>query len=233
MGGRNLDLMERHEDTRDKFRTEVVRFELDQIMQHFTETIEAINAQFDVTNELIECGKVTEAENIWRSQIIFLASALDFYMHELTKYGLCEIYNGNWDRTDKYNNLQVNMKVIELALKSGEEIDWFLEHINGYYQSITIVSYESVREQFNLLGINLASVADRAFYQRGRTEKTKEKLKRRLNELFSRRNIIAHQTDRTHTDAQIKSITKDIVENFIWDIEKIVSSIDNEARNKG
>ena len=76
---------------------------------------------------LVEYGKVIEGENIWRAQIVFLASALDFYMHELTKYGLCEIYNENWDRTDKYENLQVNMKVIEVALKSGEDIDWFLE----------------------------------------------------------------------------------------------------------
>ena len=44
MEERNLDLVARNEDTRDKFHTEVIRFELDQILQHFTETIQAINA---------------------------------------------------------------------------------------------------------------------------------------------------------------------------------------------
>ena len=122
MEERNLDLAARNEDTRDKFHTEVIRFELDQILQHFTETIQAINAQFDV--------------------------------------------------------------------------------------------------------------ADGAFYQRGGTENTKDKLKRRLNELFSRRNIIAHQSDRAHTDAQVKNITKEIVQNFIYDVQKIVSSIDAVAKNK-
>lgn len=200
MDERNLDLMARNENTRDKFQTEVVRFELDQVLQHFVETIQTINAQFDVVDELIESGKVIEGENIWRAQIIFLASALDFYMHELTKYGLCEIYNENWNHTDKYENLQVNMKAIEIALKSGEDIDWFLEYINNYYRAITMVSYESVKDQLKLLGISLASVADGAFYQRGGTENTKGRLKRRLNELFSRRNIIAHQSDRAHTD---------------------------------
>ena len=72
MDERNLDLMPRIEDARDKFHTEVIRFELDEIMQHFTETIDAINAQFDVANELLENEKITEAENIWRAQIIFL-----------------------------------------------------------------------------------------------------------------------------------------------------------------
>ena len=232
MEERNLDLMSRNEETRDKFHTEVIKFELDEIMQHFTETIQAINAQFDVADELLESGKITDGENICRAQIIFLASALDFYMHELTKYGLCEIYNENWARTDKYDNLQVNMKVIEVALKSEEDIDWFLEYINDYYRTVTMVSYESVRDQLNLLGIKLELVADGAFYQRGGTEKTKDKLKRRLNELFGRRNIIAHQTDRAHADAQVNTITKEIVQKFICDIEKIVSSIDAEARNK-
>ena len=232
MEERNLDLVARNEETRDKFHTEVIRFELDQILQHFVEAMQSINAQFDVADELAESGKVIEGENIWRAQIIFLASALDFYMHELTKYGLCEIYNENWDRTDKYENLQVNMKVIEVALKSGEDIDWFLEYINNYFCSITMVSYESVKDQLNLLGINLALVADGAFYQRGGIENTKDKFKRRLNELFGRRNIIAHQSDRAHKDAQINIITKEIVQNFICDIEKIVRSIDTEARNK-
>lgn len=231
MEERNLDLEARNEDIRDKFHTNVVRFELDQIMQHFDEAIQTINAQFVVADELIESGKVNEGENIWRAQIIFLASALDFYMHELTKYGLCEIYNENWDRTDKYENLKVNMKVIEVALKSGEDIDWFLEYINNYYRAITMISYESVKDQFKLLGINLAHIADRAFYQREGTERTKDKFKRRLNELFSRRNIIAHQSDRAHTDAQVKSITKEIVQNYIRDIDKIVKSIDDEIRN--
>lgn len=74
MEERNLDLMSRNEETRDKFHTEVIKFELDEIMQHFTETIQAINAQFDVADELLESGKITDGENIWRAQIIFLVN---------------------------------------------------------------------------------------------------------------------------------------------------------------
>ena len=229
---RNLDLGSRKEGTRDKIHTKVVRFKLDQIMCHFTETLEAIKGQFHVADELIEEGKTTEGEYIWRAQVVFLASALDFYMHELTKYGLCKIYDEDWEKTDKYSNIQVNMSVIETALKSGEDIDWFLEYINSHYQAITMVSFVSVKDQLHLLGIDLGAVADSSFYERGGTEKTKNKLKRRLNELYNRRNIIAHQTDRAHTDAQMKDITKEIVEDFIYDMEKIVRSIDKEARNK-
>ncbi len=232
MNKRNLDLMPRVEGTRDKFHTKVVRFELDQIMQHFTETMEIIKKQFAVADELVVAGRTPEGENIWRAQIVFLASALDFYMHELTKYGLCEIYDEKWEKTEKYKNLQISMEMIEVAVKSGEETDWLLEYFNEYYQTITMVSYDSVKEQLKLLGVELSTVADRAFYQKGETEKTRNRLKRRLNELFARRNIIAHQTDRAHTDAQFKMITKEIVHNFIEDIGKVVKAIDAEVRSK-
>lgn len=232
MTERNLELTPRGENTRDKFRTPVIRFELEQIMQHFTDSISEIRNQFEVADELINAGKNKDAENIWRSQVIFLASALDFYMHELTKYGLCEIFADNWEHTEKYENIEVNMKVIETALKAGEEVDWFLDYVNGYYRKITMVSYESVKEQLNLLGISIENVANAAFYQQGSSEKTKDKLKRRLNELFNRRNIIAHQSDRSHEDAQTKVITKNIVEDFIRDIEKVVIAISDESKNK-
>lgn len=103
-----------------------------------------------MADDLWNSGKKEEAENIWRAQIIFLASAFDFYMHELTKYGLCQIYEEQWDRTEKYENIQVKMKDVEEALKSGEEIDWFLEYINSYYQGMTMVSFDAVKEQCNL-----------------------------------------------------------------------------------
>lgn len=232
MDERNLDLASRNENTREKFHTNIVRFDLDEIKQHFQETVNAVKAQSALAEELYESGKVAEAENIRRAQIVFLVSAFDFYMHELTKYGLCEIFKENWEQTEKYNNIQISMKYIDIALKSGEDIDWFLEYINNYYKSITMVSYESVKGQLNLLGIDLTTVADEAFYQRGGTEKTKDKLKRRLNELFDRRNIIAHQADRAHTDAQINDITDEIVREFMEDVEKIVDSIDVVVRNK-
>lgn len=232
MGKRNFDLMSRNENTREKVQRKVVRFEIRQIRQHFEESLCAIHAQFTVADDLWHSGKKEEAENIWRAQIIFLASAFDFYMHELTKYGLCEIYEERWNRTEKYENIQLRMKDIEEALKSGEEIDWFLDYINGYYQGMTMVSFDAVKEQCNLLGMSVSEIADKAFYKRGADEKTKDKLKRRLNELFSRRNIIAHQTDRAHEDAQRLEITKEIAAGFIEDVEQIVQAMEEEAETK-
>ena len=218
------DLADRNENTRETIK--VIKFRLDEIYEHFQYNIDAIKSQFEITDKL-EQDKISIAENIWRLQIVFLASTFDFYMHELTKYGLYEIYEetSGWEKTEKYKNIQVSMETIELILESKNDNNWFLEHINKYYQNITMVSYESVKDQLNLLSISLKDVADKAFYKRGEKEKTTDKLKRRLNELFNRRNQIAHQTDREHANAELKDITKDIVEEFIADIEKIVNAI--------
>ena len=70
MKDRNLELSIRNENTRDKFHTEVVRFKLDQIMKHYKETMQAVDAQFRVADELLRAGQ-RSAERIspWQNRI--------------------------------------------------------------------------------------------------------------------------------------------------------------------
>ena len=75
-------------------------------------------------------------------------------------------------------------------------------------------------------------MADDTFYQRGSTEKTSNKLKRRLNSLFLKRNVIAHQSDRRHTDAEIMEITEVTVREYVNDITKIVENIVKQIDEK-
>lgn len=207
----NLDLG-RAEGTRRS--QPVIKFELNEILQHFNENIEAINAQFLVADELVLEGKLEDGKNIWRSQIVFLESAFDFYMHEITKYGLGKIFDGDWKATEKYKNIKVKMEIVEEALKDTKNTNWFSEFVNRFYISVTMVSFDSVKQQMNLLGIKIQEVANGAFWEPDSTEKTRDKLKRRLKELFERRNLIAHQSDREHTNAKKKDISKEIVKDW-------------------
>ena len=50
--------------------------------------------------------------------------------------------------------------------------------------------------------------------------------------LFQRRNMIAHQSDRRHADAQKEPISRETVEEFIADVEKIVAAVVKEAERK-
>lgn len=214
----------RNEETREiDFLT--VRFNLDDIYKHFIDNIHAINEQSKVIDRLnLNCD---EANNIMRSQIVFLGSALDFYMHELTKFGLCQIYDGIWPTTEKYYDIKIEMRIIETPLKISISNDWFLDCINELYKTVTMISYKSIKKQISLLGLNIETIANTAFP----IENSLNKMKTILNSLFERRNVIAHQFDRNHYDAQVNIISKEIVENFIYNIIKIVKSIHTHAQS--
>lgn len=235
MEERNLDLMPRQEETREKISSasNIVKFQLNEIEEHFDENLQYIQSQFDIADELVQSQREEEARNIWSSQIVFLESAFDFYLHELTKFGLSEMFVGNWDKTEKYNNLSVRMSVVDKALNAREDTEWFLEFVNGFYRELTLVSYKSVKDQMNLLGLELQEVADVVFYEMGSNIKTKDKLENCLEGLYHKRNVIAHQSGRRHSDAQREEVTKDMVEKYIEEIEKIVRTMQELARQKG
>ena len=216
MEERNLELIPRREGTREKVIPAIVKFQLSDIENHFKENIRYIRAQFHIADNLLQEDREEEAKNIWRSQIVFLESAFDFYMHELNKYGLSEMFIGNWEKTEKYSNLSIKMDIVDKALNAREDTGWFLEFVNEFYKDKTLVSYESVKDQMNLLGL-----------------KIKDKLKYRLQELYDCRNVIAHQAGRRHSDAQRENISKKMVEVYIEDVEKIVEKIQELAQQKG
>lgn len=144
MGKRNFDLMSRNENTREKVQRKVVRFEIRQIRQHFEESLCAIHAQFTVADDLWHSGKKEEAENIWRAQIIFLASAFDFYMHELTKYGLCEIYEDYYfsrNLEHVLHNINGELSDEEKEELAFETADQYSEHPEQFLQFLCDSSF--------------------------------------------------------------------------------------------
>lgn len=230
--GRSLELSTRKEATRDKVVPVVARFEMAEIKQHYDESIAIVGDMFSVAEKLEKEGNDAQAKNVWRAQIVFLVSAFDFFMHEITKFGLGKIFDGLWEPTTKYNNICINIDVLNEALKAGEDTSWFIEFINNKFATATMVSYADVKNQVNLLGLDMQTLADDTFYQRGSTEKTLDKLKRRLNGLFSKRNVIAHQSDRRHEDAEVMEITEEIVRAYIDDINKLVVNIEKQILEK-
>lgn len=229
---RDLSLSKRIEGQREKIQSNVIKFELDEIKKHFDDNISDIQNQFDIIHMLDSGKDKDKIDCILRSQIVFLGSSLDFYFHELTKFGLMKIYHGIWGETDKYNNFQVSMQVVSQALKERENSDWFIEYINKQYQNVTMMSWDSIKSQINLIGLDINSIAKNAFYKKGASEKEIDKLKRRINDLFKRRNFIAHQFDRSHNDAVKIGISTETVVEFIEDVKKIVYAVHEVALSK-
>ncbi len=105
---RNLELNPSEENIRDSQQPPVVKFQLDQIKQHFDSNILEIKGQFD------------------------------FYLHEITKYGLANIFEGQWDTTPKYKNIKINMELIEQVLHGNVGSEWFVTFVYDMYAKIIL-----------------------------------------------------------------------------------------------
>ena len=231
MGKRDLSLTPRNEETRERIIVSPVHFPLTDIKQHFDESMQSVKEQFTVADNLLSEGNAEGCRIIWRSQIVFAESLLDFYIHEMSKYCLFRMFIGEWQKSEKYKNLEIKMSKVEEALSAKESDEWFFEYLNERFTKDVFLSGDSMRDQLNLIGISFGEVMHRAFHKD--TVNASDKYGYRLvKQLFDRRNKIAHQNDRDHSSAAQTNITKEFVEQYISDIEAIVNAINDIAKEK-
>lgn len=133
--------------------------------------------------------------------------------------------------SEKYTSFTVPMGKVEEALSAAESKDWFFSYLNDRFSRDVFLSQESMREQLNLIGIEFVATMVKAF-PRDKEETSKKDGAKIVAELFQRRNIIAHQNDRSHASAEQNDITKEFVEDYISKIEAIVNAIHSLAEDK-
>lgn len=109
---RDLELLPRVEEQRNKkdVNIPIIEFDLNEIKSHFDDNIKNIEKNFEIVDKMASNNEVEKSKNILRSQIVFLESALDFYLHEISKYAMIKIFKDEWPKTDRYKNLKVEMR---------------------------------------------------------------------------------------------------------------------------
>lgn len=225
---RDFSLTPRSEGTREpRPVADPVQFTLAQIKAHFDESLASIQSQFDVAEDLKINGKTDECKDIWRSQIVFLEGILDFYIHEMSKYAVYQMFLGRWSKSQKYENLQIKMSDVETALNSPESKIWFFKFLNERFSRDVFLSVESMKDQLNLLSLNFCDVMKTAF-----SANDENAGKKFIRELFERRNAIAHQVDRSLSSAEKNDISREYVEECISGVRSIVYAIHNKAEEK-
>lgn len=176
-------------------------------------------------------GKLDEAKDVLRSQIVFLEGVLDFYLHEMTKYSYFKMFLNEWDKTSQYKNFNVKMEVVEVGLNSSNSKDWFFEYVNDSFNRVVFMSSESMKDQLNSIGIPYKDVMHNVFNKKSENESMKEG-NRFVQSLFKRRNAIAHQNDRSHDSGIQDDIDKSYVVDNIETVKKIAYEIFSIANAK-
>lgn len=221
---RNLNLTQRKLNTRDKIQPEVVKFSLDEIKKHFEDSISDIEEQFK-TIDLLESKDREKIDYILRSQIVFLGGSLDFYFHEITQFGIMQMYDEIWQETKPYKNLNIKLGTILGVLKGEKDDSWFIEFINHEYSKISLISYDSIEKAMNMIGLHMYQIANKIYGEEIERKERVIKLKERMNRLCERRNCIAHQFDMFHENAEKKPIHINTVREFIEDAKEIVDVV--------
>lgn len=169
-------------------------------------------------------GNTDGCETVWRSQVVLAEGLLDFYLHEISKYCMYQMFCNNWNKTKKYSSFMVPMANVESALTTASSNDWFFEYLNDRFSRDVFLSVESMRDQLNLIGVCFVDAMAKAF-PRANTNTSNKDGAKIVRELFERRNAIAHQNDRDHATAIQNNISKEFVEDYIQKIENIVNGI--------
>lgn len=227
----SLDLMNR--DSRKKDRVQKIpkslAFSHEEIKIHFRENIKYIEDSLKVLDNN-KLNKEDEA-NILRSRIMFLDSAIDFYMHEITKYGMKKMFDGQWKRNDKYLDFKINLDTLHTISELNER-EFFNDVINKSISSDTFMDFNSIKKQLNMIGLDINVISRKVFYEKGDNASPINKLKDFLNSLYYRRNRIAHQSDRDPATGRRGEIDRDFVKININTVIGIVSAIDDEIVKK-
>ena len=95
MATRNLALTSRVEDVRELRPVALpIQFSLEEIKQHFDESLEGIKGQYSVADLLLQGGNEVGGKTIWRSQVVLVEGLLDFYLHEISKFCMFRMFTG-------------------------------------------------------------------------------------------------------------------------------------------
>ncbi len=229
---RKITFEERLVGTRESRAVKV--FSIEDIESHFNETLERIRIQLVVECDLSAGGKAEEGAEILRSQVVFVESAYDYFLHELIRLGVLNIFAGEWPEDGSaYLELQLSLGVLKKALSCSEVEDWLTDWITDKYSHVTLMDYPSLKDICGLLGISVKEVADLAFYRFGSDVDTEQMLENELHSLYQRRNQIAHQSDRKMGTAEREEISCEYVEEKIHNVRKVVLALCELARSKG
>lgn len=194
------------------------------IINTFNNSIDSLRKKIGIHEGLNKKGFTEEADDVLRSIVVFLMSAVDFYMHEIVKYSLVKMFKGEKSKTVGYKNSLVPLKVVEKGIKNPQNIDWLEDGIIQQQGFKTFMAADKIGEVLKL--ISNKEIFSEVASQLG---KSTEELKNEIQKIYTRRNKIAHQTDRHHKTNRLSSIKKeeverfiDLIESFILEVHKIV-----------
>ena len=179
-----------------------------------------IHATYSILN--IKTTEVIDVSDVLRAELVLVVSAFDYYVHEVVRQGMLEVFQGKRVETPSFRKFTVSLECLREAISNPSTFDWLENEIIIRNSWKSFQQAEKVAEAIRLISnINLwVEIANKL-------EKNPNDIKSTLNLIVDRRNKIAHEADMDPSYPGIRwPIDEVMVETAIEFIEEIVEIMD-------
>lgn len=131
-----------------------------------------------------------DKSDLLRTQIVMCVSALDYYIHEVTRVGMVETLQGIRPATPAFRRFGVSLESALLSHSTSNDTTWLDSEIRSRHSLLSFQHPDKIAEAIRLISsIELWNSVATALHQDSTAIKT------RLNLIIQRRNKIAHEAD--------------------------------------
>lgn len=191
-------------------------------IQHFRSNIERVHAIGGLYEALSRLTTVAvDSTDILRAQIVLAVSALDHYIHEVTRTGMLEIYKGLRPPTNAFGRFQVPIDAAMMGIAGSGTTSWFETEIREKHGFLAFQHPDKIAD-----AIRLFSSCELWPQVATNLGVPTQDLKNRLKLIVERRNKIAHEADLDPSFPGVRwPITTDDARNTVKFIEDICETI--------
>lgn len=207
---------------------------MDEIYKEFTTTISNIRQTSDVYKYLKDVVKIETVsfDDILRSQIVTLVSALDRYFHEKVRKGICDMFLGNKSPTSKFKSFSLTSETVlrvwgDNSLTPVQREMMINEAVALRLKAVSFQHASKIKDALSFIweAKHKMTLIAKEMDVPGANDNDKEKyLTQKLDLLVGRRNQIAPESDMGSSGK--RSITQMEVVDAISFIERFVACVD-------
>lgn len=160
--------------------------------------------------------------DILRAAFVLAVSALDYYVHEVVRIGMLEIYRGQRPETPAFSRFQISLSSLRQALNEAASNDYLLE--NEIRQRHSYQSFQRPDKIADAIRL----ISDKQLWKEVSVKMSipEQGIKEQLRLIVERRDRIAHEAD---IDRNCPGTRCPIVQVFVNEkvdfLEQVVESI--------
>ena len=162
-----------------------------------------------------------DLSDILRSELVMAVSALDYYIHEIVRLGMLEIYRGTRPETPAFLRFQTSLESVRQTVSNPTSDDWFENEIRERHGWRSFQQAKPIANAIRL-------ISDIRLWEQVSSHLgiPAQDVRQQLNLIADRRNKIVHEADMDPTPYDTRwPIDEILVDDAINFIEQIAEAI--------